>query len=84
MAIDTKWEPGKRYVYTLEFFGQNGGGGKYDPDPTNPDPDPEKDKDIDKDPEPDKEGGDPILDKPIFFTVTVDDWVEQPAIDLQM
>lgn len=69
MAIDTKWEPGKRYVYTLEFFGQNGGGGKYDPDPTNPDPDPEKDKDI---------------DKPIFFTVTVDDWVEQPAIDLQM
>lgn len=84
VAIDTKWEPGKRYVYTLEFFGQNGGGGKYDPDPTNPDPDPDKDKDIDKDPEPDKEGGDPILDKPIFFTVTVDDWVEQPAIDLQM
>lgn len=32
------WEPGKRYTYTLDFFGNNGGGGgEIDPtDPENP------------------------------------------------
>lgn len=65
VAIDTKWEAGKKYVYTLDF---SNGAGKVDPekpDPTDPDP---------------FKPGDDILGKPIKFTVTVTPWtsVDQP------
>lgn len=76
---DKTWEPGKKYIYTLEFFGTNSGGGRFDPDPTVPDGGGEK-TDVDTtDP---KDGGKEIL-KPITFTVQVEDWT-QMAVDLNM
>lgn len=38
VPINTKLEPGYKYIYTLNFFAPNGGGcGMVDPNPTNPD-----------------------------------------------
>lgn len=65
---DMAWEAGKKYVYTLEFCGENSGAGLYPP--TN------DDSELPSAPEiPDgKKPGDPVLDNPIKFTVKVDDW----------
>ena len=60
VAINTKWEAGKKYVYTLDF---SNGAGKVDP---------EKPKPVDPT-DPFKPGED-ILGKPIKFTVTVTPW----------
>lgn len=70
VAINTKWEAGKKYVYTLDF---SNGAGKVDPEKPTPTPDPEK-------PDPFNPGDD-ILGKPIKFTVIVTDWapVDQPV-----
>lgn len=76
---DKTWEPGKKYVYTLEFFGTDSGGGRFDPDPTVPGG---GDKDTDVDTTDPKDGGKEIL-KPITFTVDVEDWTEMP-VDLNM
>ena len=76
---DKTWEPGKKYVYTLEFFGTDSGGGRFDPDPTVPGG---EDTDPDVDPTDPKDGGKEIL-KPITFTVDVEDWTEMP-VDLNM
>ena len=68
VGIDTNWEPGKKYIYTLEFCAPGGGGGKTDPNPVNPtDP---TDPYVDPTPDPGKS----VLGKPIKFTVTVDEW----------
>lgn len=70
VAIDTNWEAGKKYVYTLDF---SSGAGKVDPekpDPTDP-TDPFK-------------PGEDILGKPIKFTVTVTDWVPAVQPDIEM
>ena len=67
VSIDTNWEPGKKYTYTLNFCDNGGGAGKGDPDP---------DPDEPVDPDPGVDPGEPILG-PIFFTVTVDDWTDQ-------
>ena len=37
VPVSTKWEPGHKYVYTLDFFGAGAGAGQFDPNPTNPD-----------------------------------------------
>lgn len=59
VAINTNWEAGKKYVYTLDF---SNGAGKVDPEKPTPDPtDPFK-------------PGEDILGKPIKFTVTVTEW----------
>lgn len=76
---DKTWEPGKKYIYTLEFFGTDSGGGRFDPDPTVPDG---GGGDTDVDTTDPKDGGKEIL-KPITFTVDVEDWTEMP-IDLNM
>lgn len=76
---DKTWEPGKKYIYTLEFFGTNSGGGRFDPDPTVPDGGGEK---TDVDETKPEDGGKEIL-KPITFTVQVEDWT-QMAVDLNM
>lgn len=72
VPINTSWEPGKKYTYTLTFCSDGGGGGKIDPNPTDP-TDPSNPK---VDPNPGT-GGDPILNNPIKFTVTVDNWSDQ-------
>lgn len=70
VPINTSWEPGKRYTYTLQFFKDNGGGGIEPPiDPTDPDPAPEN-------------PGQPIVGGAIKFTVEVNGWADangQPA-----
>ena len=75
VGIDTNWEPGKKYTYTLNFFSDGGGAGEVDPNPTEP-----SDPSVDPDPIPGGGGGgEPILNSPIRFTVTVDNWTEQSA-----
>lgn len=76
---DKTWEPGKKYVYTLEFFGTDSGGGRFDPDPTVPGG---GDKDPDVDPTKPEDGGKEIL-KPITFTVDVEEWTPV-TVDLNM
>lgn len=59
VAINTNWEAGKKYVYTLDF---SAGAGKVDPEKPTPDP---------TDP---FNPGEDILGKPIKFTVEVTEW----------
>lgn len=73
VGIDTDWQPGKKYVYTLEF---GDGGGVVPPNQDNPNPGggtvtPPVGPDFPHNP------GDPILNNPIKFTVTVDNWTDQ-------
>lgn len=77
VPIGTLWEYGKIYRYTLDICGKNSGAGIYPPEtlPALPglpaDPSPIK---IIKTPA-DKVGK-PVLDEPIKFTVTVNDWTD--------
>lgn len=66
IPVDIDWEPGKRYIYNLEFCGKTSGGGLYPP--TVPDGLPEG-----VDPGKHKPG-DKVLDNPITFTVTIEEW----------
>lgn len=77
--INTLWEPGKRYVYTLHFLKDSYGkidsdqddGGTDDP----ADPTPDDDSDDENIPGP----GDDVVDTPVELTinVSVSDWTEQ-------
>lgn len=78
VAVPCKWDPGKKYVYTLEF--SQTGMGAIDPGKNDNDKDPDKDN-IDK---PDQKGGTPILNGPICFTVTVDGWTEGSVTNIPM
>ena len=80
VAIPTNWEAGHKYTYNLKFFGAHGGAGSVDPDPTNPqDP---NDPDVDTNPLPGKNPGDPIIDSPITFNVSIEDWISGTAEDI--
>lgn len=82
VAIDTNWEPGKKYVYTLDFCSTatNGGGaGLIDPNPDNT-----TDPEVDPNPKPGSNGGDPVLNGPIKFTVSVDNWTDAAAENITM
>ena len=69
VAINTNWEAGKKYVYTLDF---SNGAGKVDPEKPTPDPtDPFK-------------PGEDILGGPIKFKVTVTDWIPAIQPDIEM
>lgn len=70
VPIKTKWEPGKKYIYKLEFCAKGGGAGYVDPEPTDPNnPD---DPEIKPD---DKSKGDPVLGGEIkFVKVEVQPW----------
>lgn len=64
VPVNTNWEAGKKYVYTLDF---TNGAGKVDPEkpsPTNPT-------------DPFKPGDDILGGSAIKFTVTVTEWVEE-------
>lgn len=80
VPINDKWEPGKKYVYNLQFCGATSGAGVYPPegDMTRlilPDGDGKYIKKIPK-VSPAKEPGDPVLDNPISFKVTVEEWTD--------
>lgn len=85
IPINTKWEPGKKYIYTLEFCGPTSGAGIYPPqtDVNNIQKTLENNgkyiTDIPNIPGADgtsKTVGDPVLDQPIRFTVEVESWEE--------
>lgn len=90
IPINDKWEPGKKYTYQISFGGTDGTGGaglvpenqiipgKDDNAPNTPGTQPENSI-TDTNP---KDGGnddigEQVLGKPITFTVTVEDWVNQ-------
>lgn len=73
VPIDTKWQPGKKYVYNLEFCGTQSGAGIYPP--TLPGEFPSGD-DIITDRPDGKDIGDTVLDDPISFTVTLEEWTD--------
>ncbi len=72
VPIDTDWKAGKKYVYNLEFCGVSSGAGLYPPTVTEPFP---LENVVTTLPD-GKNIGDPVLDDPIRFTVTVDDWTD--------
>ncbi|RRD86799.1 fimbrillin family protein [Bacteroides heparinolyticus] len=72
VGIDTDWQPGKKYTYTLEF---GDGGGVVPPNQDNPNPG--GNTPVDPQPPFPNNPGDPILNNPIKFTVTVDNWADQ-------
>ncbi|WP_299088810.1 fimbrillin family protein [uncultured Bacteroides sp.] len=77
VAIQPEWKHGKKYVYNLEFCGANSGAGVYPPkDIENIEGLPKGDNIITDIPE-GKDVGDPVLDNPITFTVTVDGWTSE-------
>ena len=64
VPVNTNWEAGKKYVYTLDF---TSGAGKVDPEKPNP-----------SDPtDPFKPGDDILGNNAIKFTVQVTEWVEE-------
>ena len=64
VPINTNWEAGKKYVYTLDF---TSGAGKVDPEKEDP-----------SDPtDPFKPGDDILGNNAIKFTVQVTEWVEE-------
>ncbi|MBQ9261902.1 MAG: fimbrillin family protein [Prevotella sp.] len=71
--VNTNWEPGKKYIYTLHFT--EGGYGKVDPDTTGGNTDPGNDDDPGTD---DPKPGDDVEDSPVKLTldVKVVDWEE--------
>lgn len=78
VPIDTNWEAGKKYTYTLNFCGDGGGAGQVDPNPDTTDPN------VDPKPKPGSEGGDPVLGNPIKFTVTVENWTDAPVSKIDL
>lgn len=69
VAIDTNWEAGQKYIYTLDF---TNGAGKVDPEKPQP-----------SDPDDPFNPGEDVLGGPIKFTVSVDEWVDASQ-DLDM
>lgn len=78
VPIDTNWEAGKKYTYTLNFCGDGGGAGQVDPNPDTNDPN------VDPDPKPGSSGGDPVLGNPIKFTVKVESWTDAPVSEINL
>lgn len=78
VPIDTNWEAGKKYTYTLNFCGDGGGAGQVDPNPDTTDPN------VDPKPKPGSEGGDPVLGKPIKFTVKVESWTDAQLSEINL
>ncbi|WP_278701203.1 fimbrillin family protein [Phocaeicola sartorii] len=68
-APEGEWKPGKKYIYNLAFFHEGSGGGILPPtDPGLPDGGEET---------PGIDPGHPIVQEPISFTVTVEDWAKE-------
>lgn len=77
VPVDTEWEPGKIYTYTLNFDEDAYGNidpDQYDGGTKNPEP-------ID-----DKKPGDPVVEAyvPLTFTVTVSDWIDAAIDDVNL
>ena len=83
VPIGTEWVPGKKYIYVIEFgngsgSGSHGGGGIVPPNQNNPNPGgPTTNPTTPTLPTSPAAPGTPILDQPIKFTVTVENWTDQ-------
>ncbi len=80
VPINDEWKPGKKYVYNLQFCGATSGAGVYPPTGdlmtfNLPDGSGKYIKTIPT-VKPAKGIGDPVLDNPINFTVTVEEWAD--------
>ena len=73
VPVDTDWQPGKKYIYTINFA--KDAYGKVDPNQEGGTDDPTDDDDPATD---DPGAGEEIVDDPLklTFTVTVEDWTE--------
>ncbi|MDE7116438.1 MAG: fimbrillin family protein, partial [Muribaculaceae bacterium] len=79
VPVSTTWEPGKKYIYNLEFCGQESGAGIYPPENDMDDlklPDGNGDYEYIKTipAGSGKKPGDPVLTDPIRFSVSVSSW----------
>lgn len=75
VPVDLTWKPGYKYIYNLEFCGANSGAGIYPPTPLPSGlPSHDKDENIITDRPDGKDVGSLVLDNPIGFTVTVEEW----------
>lgn len=72
IPVNTNWEIGHKYTYTLKFFGKGGGAGVVADDLKNPNL--ASDPDVDEDPG--KNAGEAIIDGVINFNVQIEDWVD--------
>lgn len=82
VPIDTEWVPGKKYIYVLEFGngsggGGNGGGGIVPPNQDDPIPGGGTTTPVTPTLPSPATPGSPILDQPIRFTVSVENWSDQ-------
>ncbi|VFB13089.1 Uncharacterised protein [Bacteroides heparinolyticus] len=80
VSIDTEWMPGKKYIYVLEFgngSAGNGGGGIVPPNQNDPVPGGGSTTPVNPTIPSPATPGTPILDQPIKFTVTVENWSDQ-------
>ena len=74
VPVTTYWKAGKKYIYTLDFCGTSSGAGEVDPNANKPaDPD---------DKTPSDKGGKEILESPISFSVTMDNWTDEELAGL--
>lgn len=79
VPVDINWEPGKKYIYNIEFCGSTSGGGQYPPELPDGETFPGGDG-VTIVPRPDgKEPGENVLDNPLSFLVTIEDWTEAPS-----
>lgn len=79
LSTPTAWEMGKKYMYTLDICGVTAGAGVYPPKSGTDKYDslvPGSDTNIEIVQRKVKNDGDPVLDEPIKFNVTVGDWTE--------
>lgn len=74
VAIAPNWEPGKKYIYNLEFCGHNSGAGVYPPTDFTKELGLPTEEDIITSRPTGKDVGDPVLDNPIKFDVDVAEW----------
>lgn len=79
VPVDINWEPGKKYIYNIEFCGTTSGGGQYPPELPEGESFPgSDDEEVTIIPMPaGKNPGDQVLDNPLTFKVTVADWTEE-------
>lgn len=82
VPVDFDWKPGTKYIYNLEFCGHGSGAGVYPPK--------DFEKNIDNLPTGDnyitdipsgKQPGNPVLDNPISFKVTIESWTPENSDD---
>lgn len=75
VGIGQNWQPGKKYTYKLNFFGDPNGGGAGNQDPDNINNNDPNNPNVD--PNPGVEPGKPVLGNPITFTLEVEDWGDE-------